>query len=155
MYDIAAEHAPAIGAAFLLVVALWLALRALSALARRRVPGAVRLVETSRATSAVTKLAGVLILVSGVIHLVLIPSHEGITGVLFVINGLGFMVLGVAAFFTTWWRRPAGFWLVATIVAYAVWIIAGWETPDQIRIACKLIELVALGLTMRLAKLGR
>jgi len=155
MYDIAAEHAPAIGAAILLVVSLWLALRALSALARRRVTWAVRLVETYRATSAVTKLAGVLMLVSGVIHLVLIPSHEGITGVLFVINGLGFMVLGVAAFFTTWWRRPAVFWLVATIVAYVVWIIAGWETPDQIGIACKLIELVALGLTVRLGQPGR
>src|SRR2546428_9079580 len=155
MSDIAAEHAPAIGAAILLVVSLWLALRALSALARRRVTWAVTLTETYCATTAITKLAGVLMLVSGVIHLVLIPSHEGITGVLFVINCLGFMVLGVAAFFTTWWRRPAVFWLVATIVAYVIWIIAGWETPDQIGIACKLIELVALGLTMRLAKLGR
>src|SRR3989442_6218317 len=155
MYDMAGEHAPAIGAAILLVVSLWLALRALSALARRRVTWPVRLVEPYRATSAVTKLAGVLMLVSGVIHLVLIPSHEGITGVLFVINGLGFMVLGVATFVSPWWRRPAVLWLIATIVAYVVWVIAGWETPDQIGIACKLIELVALGLTMRLAQPGR
>jgi hypothetical protein len=155
MYDMAAEHAPAVGAAIFLVVSLWLALRAFSALAHRQVTWAVTLVEAYRATSAITKLAGVLMLVSGVIHLVLIPSHEGITGVLFVIDGVGFIVLGAAAFVTPWWRRPAVLWLVATIVAYVVWVIAGWETPDQIGIACKLIELVALGLTMRFAQPGR
>src|SRR5207244_7442491 len=37
------------------------------------------------------------------------------------------------------------------MAAYIVWVVAGWETPDQIGIACKLIELVALGLLMRLA----
>jgi hypothetical protein len=155
MYDIAAEHSAAIGAAIFLVVTLWLVLRAFSALAHRRVTWTVTLVETYRATSAATKLAGVLMLVSGVIHLALIPSHEGITGVLFVVNGIGFLVLGVAAFFTTWWRRPAILWLLATILAYVLWIIVGWETPDQIGIACKLIELVALGLTMRLGPPGR
>jgi hypothetical protein len=151
MYDIAGEHAVAIGAAIALLVIVWLVLRALPVAAHRRVGWAVALLDTYRATSAITKLAAVLMLVSGVIHLVLVPSHEGITGLLFVINGLGFIVLGVAALFTSWWRRPAVLWLVATIVAYVVWVIAGWETPDQIGIACKLIELVALGLTMRLS----
>ena len=155
MYDIAGEHAVAIGAAIALLVTAWLVLRALSVLAHRRVGWAAALLDTYRAASAITKLAAVLMLVSGVIHLVLIPSHEGITGVLFVINSLGFIVLGVAALFTTWWRRPAVLWLVATIVAYIVWVVAGWETPDQIGIACKLIELVALGLILRLAQPGR
>ena len=155
MYDMAAEHTLAIGAAIFLVVSLWLALRVISALARRRVTWAVKILETYHTTSGVTMLAGVLMLVSGVIHLALISSHEGITGVLFVINGIGFLVLGFAAFFTTRWRRPAVLWLVATILAYVLWIIAGWETPDQIGIACKLIELVALGLTLRLAQPGR
>src|SRR5947209_17245983 len=150
MYDIAAEHAPAIGATIVLVVSLWLALGAFSTLARRRVTWALMLVETYRATSGITKLAGILMLVSGVIHLALIASHEGITGVLFVIDGLGFIVLGAAAFLTAWWRRSAVLWLVATIVAYVVWTVAGWETPDQIGIACKLIELLALGLVIRL-----
>jgi hypothetical protein len=155
MYDIAGEHASAIGAAIALLIFLGLVLRALPVLAHHRVGWAVALLDTYRATAAITKLAAVLMLVSGVIHLVLIPSHEGITGVLFVIDGLGFIALGVAAFFTSWWRRPAVLWLAATIVAYIVWVIAGWETPDQIGIACKLIELVALGLLMRLAPPGR
>ncbi|MDQ6712802.1 MAG: hypothetical protein M3Z28_06380, partial [Candidatus Dormibacteraeota bacterium] len=155
MYDVAGEHAAAIGAAIILLISLLLTLRLLSLLAHRRVGRAVALLEAYRATSGVTKLTAVLMLVSGVIHLALIPSHEGITGVLFVINGAGFIVLGVAALFTSWWRRPAILWLLATIVAYVVWVVAGWETPDQIGIACKLIELVALGLAMRLAQPGR
>jgi hypothetical protein len=155
MYDIATEHAAAIGAAIVLVVFLWVVVRALRLLAHRRVGWAVRLVEAYRATSPIARLAAALMLVSGAIHLALIPSHEGITGLLFVVNGLGFMVLGVAAIFTSWWRRPAIAWLVATIVAYIVWVVAGWETPDQIGIACKLIELVALGLVLRLGRPGR
>jgi hypothetical protein len=155
MYDTASEHAPAIAAAIVLVVFLWVTVRAVRLLAHHRVRWAVALVEAYRATSAITRLAAVLMLLSGVIHLALIPSHEGITGVLFVVNGIGFIVLAVAALFSSWWRRPAVLWLVGTIVAYVIWIIAGWETPDQIGIACKLIELVALGLTMRLAQPGR
>src|SRR5207253_370545 len=46
---------------------------------------------------------------------------------------------------------PAALWLAPTILAYLIWVIAGWETPDQVGIACKLIEIVALGLVMRLA----
>jgi hypothetical protein len=124
-------------------------------LAYRRIGWAVALIEAYGSASPMTKLAAGLMLVSGVIHLALIPSHEGITGLLFVINGIGFIVLAVAALFTAWWRRPAVVWLVATIVAYVVWVIAGWETPDQIGIACKLIEIVALGLVLRLAQPGR
>jgi hypothetical protein len=155
MYDTAAEHAPAIGAAIALLVLLWLLPRALFLLANRRIDWAAALANEYRATAAITKLAGVLMLVSGVIHLALLPSHEGITGVLFVVNGVGFVVLGVAALFTSWWRRPALLWLAATIVAYVVWVITGWETPDQIGIACKLIEMVALGLVLRLGPQGR
>jgi len=155
MYDTASEHAPAVAVAIVLLVVIWIVLRVLSVLANRRTRWAVSLLESYRAASAMTKLAAGLMLLSGAIHLALIPSHEGITGVLFVINGLGFVVLGIAAFVTSWWRRPAVLWLVATIAAYVVWIIAGWETPDQIGIACKLIELVALGLTLRLGQPGR
>src|SRR6266850_1814011 len=50
----------------------------------------------------------------------------------------------------TLWLRPAVLWLVSTSIGYVIWVVAGWETTDQIGFACKLIELVALGLTMRL-----
>jgi hypothetical protein len=85
----------------------------------------------------------------------LVPGHAGITGVLFVIDGLGFIALGAAPFVVTWWRRPAILWLSATIGAYIVWIIAGWERPDQVGVADKLVELTALGLVMRLGQPSR
>jgi hypothetical protein len=155
MYDIATDHAGALSATLVLLVFLWVFVRGLRFLAGRRLTWAVRFAEPYTAAPAITKLAAGLMLLSGAIHLALVPGHEGITGLLFVIDGLGFIVFGIAAFVTTWWRRPAALWLVATILAYIVWVIAGWETPDQIGIACKLIELVALGLVMRLGQSGR
>jgi hypothetical protein len=151
MYDIAIDHAGAISAALITLVFAFAFVFGLRFLAARRVPWAVRIRHAYEAAPSITKLAAALLLLSGGIHLALVPGHEGITGVLFVIDGLGFIVFAIAAFLTTWWRRPAVLWLAATILAYIVWVIAGWETPDQIGIACKLIELVALGLLMRLA----
>jgi hypothetical protein len=151
MYDIATDHAPALSAAILLLLFLWIFGHLMRFLARRNAAWVVPFVNAYDAAPAMTKVAATLMLLSGGLHLALVPGHEGITGVLFVIDGLGFIVLGIAAFITTWWRRPAVLWLAATIVAYIVWVIAGWETPDQVGIACKLIELVALGLAMRMA----
>jgi len=149
MYDIATDHAPAIGAAILLLLFLWVFFGGLRLVARRGASWATRAVDAFDRTSALTKLAAVLMLLSGTIHLALVPGHEGITGILFVIDGLGFIGLGLAVFITNWWRRPAIVWLTTTIAAYLVWVVAGWETPDQVGIACKLIELVALGMVLR------
>src|SRR4029077_12439219 len=138
MYDIATAHAGALSAVLITLgfgFALILGLRSLGA----RVAWATRTRQAYEAAPSITKLAAALMLASGAIHLALAPGHAGITGALFVIDGMGFMALAVAPFLTTWWRRPAILWLLATIVAYIVWIIAGWETPDQVGIACKLM----------------
>src|SRR5437879_642963 len=151
MYDVATDHAGGLTAAFLLLLFVFAFGRGLRFMAGRRVAWVVRVTQAYDAAPSITKLAAALMLLTGGIHLALVPGHEGITGMLFVIDGLGFIGFAIAAFMTTWWRRPAALWLVATILAYLVWVIAGWETPDQVGIACKLIELVALGLLMRLA----
>jgi hypothetical protein len=151
MYDIATDHAGGLSAALITLVFGFVFVLGLRFLASRRMAWAVRLTQPYDAAPSITKLAAALMLLSGGIHLALAPGHEGITGLLFVLDGLGFVGFAIAAFLTTWWRRPAVLWLVATVVAYIVWVIAGWETPDQIGIACKLIELMALGLLMRLA----
>lgn len=137
MYDVASEHSAAL-TVLLLLLPIWLA---------------VRWLPRYQAASLLTRWAAWLMLATGLLHLALIPTHlpaEALTALLFLIDGLGFLVLSVAAFFTRWWRPVAGFWLSATILAYLLWVIAGWETPDQVGIACKLIELMALGLVMRL-----
>jgi len=151
MYDVAAAHAPALTAAMLMIAFCWLFVQLLRIMAHRQLlPAAVGFVAAYDRVPSITKLAAALMLASGAIHLTLVPGHAGITGALFVIDGLGFIALALAPFVVSWWRRPAIFWLWATIIAYVVWVVAGWETPDQVGIACKLIELVALGLVMRL-----
>jgi len=155
MYDIATDHAPALSAAIVLLAFCLVFLRLLRFLAERQAGWAVRFLEGFDAASPMAKLAAALMLVSGAVHLALVPGHEGITGLLFIIDGLGFIALALAVFVTAWWRRPAALWLSATLVAYLVWVIAGWEAPDQVGIACKLIELIALGLVMRLKNTAR
>jgi hypothetical protein len=150
MYDIATDHAGALSPAILLLLFGFAFVGGLRFLAARRAGWAMRITQAYDAAPSMTKVVATLMLLSGGIHVALVPGHQGITGILFVIDGLGFIAFAIAAFITTWWRLPATVWLVATILAYLVWVIAGWETPDQVGIACKLIELVALGVAMRL-----
>src|ERR1700719_8288 len=127
MYDIATDHAIALTAALLLLLFVFAFVGGLRFLSGCRIAWAVRVRQAYDAAPPITKLAATLMLLSGAIHLALVPGHEGITGVLFVIDGLGFIAFAIAAFLTTWWRRPAVLWLAATILAYIVWVITGWE----------------------------
>ena len=155
MYDIANDHSAGLTAAFAVALAGIVLLFTLRVLARHRVAGASALLARYDAAPLMTRVAAGLMLVSAAIHLALVPGHDGITGILFLVDGLGFVALAIAAFTTSWWRRAAAFWLSATIAAYIVWTLAGWETPDQVGILCKLIELIALGLVLRLARPAR
>lgn len=151
MYDVAAAHGAGYVAALLAVPFAWLSLRLIRLAAARRLGWAMRWSDNYRCSSATTRTAAALMLVSAAVHLGLMPGHlRTITGLLFLINALGFVFLSWAAFATTWWRRAAALWLTATILGYPLWLIAGWERADQVGIACKLVELVALGLVMRL-----
>ncbi len=152
MYDLANEHIAGYVAALLTLPIAWLFLRLIQLAAKHRVAWAIRFADGYRASSPMTKTAAALMLVSAAAHLALAPGHlTEPVGILFVVDAAGFVVLSWAAFVTTWWRRPAGLWLTATILAYVVWLVAGWETPDQVGIACKLVELVALAMVLRLA----
>src|SRR6202171_536976 len=142
MYDIATDHAGALSASLITLVFGVAFVLGLRFLATRHVAWAVRTTQAYGAAPSITKLAAALMLLSGGIHLALVPGHEGITEVLFIVDGLGFIGLAVDAVFTTWGRRPAVLWLGAAMPASIVWVIAGWESPDQVGFACKLIELV-------------
>ena len=89
MYDIAIDHAGAIGAALMTLTFAVAFVFGVRFLAARRVGCAVRITHAYGAAPAVTKLAAALMLVSGGIHLALVPGHEGITGALFVIDADG------------------------------------------------------------------
>jgi len=152
MYDVSIEHIAGYVAALLALPIAWLLVHLIRLAATHRIAWAMRFVDGYRSSSAMTKTAVALMLVSAAAHLALAPGHlTEAAGILFVIDAAGLIILSWAAFVTTWWRRPAALWLTANILAYVVFMVAGWETPDQIGIACKLVELVALAMVLRLA----
>jgi hypothetical protein len=134
MFDIAPDHAIGLYAA---LVALPLALIAIRLRpGRHRVPGTVL-------------GASVLLAMAGAIHLGLISthSHEPFTALLFLMNGTGYLALSVA-FTWRWWRPAAAALLTATLLGYLVYIALGFDSPDQVALATKLVELIALGLVL-------
>src|SRR6266536_2190341 len=91
--------------------------------------------------------AGLAVLSAGA-HLALAGSHGGVTGALFLADGLALLAVAPIAFSGWPWRLPAAFLLGSTVLAYLVFLVAGWEGPDQVGLASKLVEIAALGLLM-------
>ncbi len=135
MYTVSSEHAIGLVAGMLALPAALVALRFHPAW--RRVPGTVR-------------AAAILMMVSGGVHLALIPQHlstEPLTSALFLLNGLLF--IGLASAFTwRWWRLASATLLAMTVLGYLFYIAVGLEGPDQVGLATKLVELTALGLVL-------
>ena len=134
MFDIAPDHAIGLYAGLLALPLALIAIRLRPG--RRGVPGTVL-------------AASVLLAMSGAIHLALISTHvtEPLTSWLFLANGTGYIVLSFA-FTWRWWRLAAASLLVATLLGYLVWIAIGLDSPDQVALATKLLELTALGLVL-------
>jgi hypothetical protein len=92
-----------------------------------------------------------LLLVTGFVHIALVPEHlrqaPGL-GVLFALDGAAFIILALASLRFGWWRRPTTVLLVATILAYLVVIIRQREAVEDLAVATKLVELAALGLVV-------
>jgi len=133
MFDIAPDHA--IGF-FTGLLALPVALLALRLRRPVGVPGTVL-------------GASVLMAVSGAIHLGLSWTHrqEPITAVLFVLNGISYLAL--SQLYTWRWWGPASVALItATLLGYLGYIVLNFDTPDQVALATKLLELTALGLVL-------
>jgi hypothetical protein len=94
-----------------------------------------------------------LLLLTGVVHLALVPDHlrqAPSLGVLFALDGAAFVILALASlrFNGARWRWPAVALLVATILAYLGMVISRREAVDDLGVATKLIELAALGVLL-------
>jgi len=92
------------------------------------------------------------LLLTGVIHLGLVPDHlteqPGLAP-WFVLDGVVFVVLGLATLRPSKWPRAlAAALLVATIAAYVGVVASGREAVEDLGVATKLIELLALGLIL-------
>jgi hypothetical protein len=134
MFDISPDHAIGLYAGLLALplalIAMWLRP------VRNSVPGTVQ-------------IASVLMTISGAIHLGLVSTHLGerITAVLFILNGIAYIAL--AQMFTwRWWRPAAAALVLMTIFGYLGFIALGFDSPDQVALATKLLELITLGLIL-------
>jgi hypothetical protein len=134
MFDIAPDHAIGLYAGLLVLPIALLALRFRKS--RRGVPGTVL-------------ASSILLAMAGAIHLGLVFSHlnEPITATLFVLNGLSYLVLS-QIFTWRWWRPAVAALITMTLLGYLVYIVLGFDSPDQVAVSTKLIELTALGLVL-------
>jgi hypothetical protein len=134
MFEIAPDHAIGLYAGLLALPIALIALRLMPG--RHSVPG------TAQA-------AAVLMAMSGAIHLGLVSTHieEPVTAALFVMNGVAYIALSLA-FTWRWWRLASAALLTVTVLGYLVYIALGFDTPDQVALATKLLELAALGLVL-------
>ncbi len=134
MFDIAPDHAIGLYTGLLALPFALLALRLRRS--ARTVPGTVL-------------GASALMAVAGAIHLGLVWTHrdETITALLFVLNGVSYIVL--SQFYTWRWWRPASVALITmTILGYLGYIVLNFDSPDQVAVATKLLELATLGLVL-------
>jgi hypothetical protein len=134
MFVIAPDHAAGLYAGLLALPFALIAIRLRPA--RRAVPGTVL-------------GASVLMAMAGAIHLGLIGSHlnEPLTALLFLMNGTAYIVLSLA-FTWRWWRLASASLLIATVLGYLAYIALGFDSPDQVALTTKLLELTALGLIL-------
>jgi hypothetical protein len=103
-----------------------------------------------RQAPATVQIAAVLMAVSGGIHIALIPHHletDPLTSLLFAFNGLAFFALAVAVRWR-WWRAGSVLLIAATVVGYLFYIATRRESPDQVGLVTKVIELIALGMVL-------
>src|SRR5215468_2622364 len=94
---------------------------------------------------------GWLLVFTGGVHVGMAFGHtagQPFLSLLFVVNGVTYLVLAVLRRDRRWWRPVTGLLLLGTIVAYLVLVGIGREQPDPVGILDKLAELLALGLVM-------
>ena len=143
MYEIIPDHELAIAS----VVALF-AGAFLLRFAARRWNWAQSLIDGYRSLTSIHKLLAWLLAVSGIVHLALAFGHEP-----YFMTPL-WLIGGVAPFWVLRrlmvgkrWRRWAALVMLGSIIGYMVSSISG-EAPDQVGIATKLVELLALGIVL-------
>lgn len=141
------EHGAALSALLYLPFGVLGAIAALQAAAGRGWAPARRLLTTLFSLPGRQQLALLLIALSATVHAALVPGHaseQPVTAVLFVLDAVALGAICLAGFTVRGWRVAAGLLLLANLGAYAVYLLAGWETPDPVGIGTKLAEALAL-----------
>lgn len=143
------DHLPALSALLFSAPLAVLALGGLQLAASRGWSPARRALERAARASRGSRLAALLLVMAGAIHLGLIPGHRGepLFAASFVAAGVGLPGLAAAVLLQLpHWRPLAAGALGAVLAAYLITRVAGVEGVDGLGVAAAGIELVALGL---------
>ena len=149
--DMSGDHAIALMGLLFLPVAVLPALLGLQ-MAGGRFASVARLWSHIEMAGPATRLSSFLLLATADIHLTLVPAHlaeQPITGLLFLVDGFALTAVALAALATSRWRVPALALLIANVLAYAVYVGAGWEGGDVVGVVTKLIELAGVAAVLR------
>jgi hypothetical protein len=147
VFSVPSEHLPGLVALVILPPLLWVTLSFVRAQAGAGAAWALRILDRYEDLSFTAKAVLFATLVGAVVHAAIVPTHwadEKITAILFIIDAAAFLM----AFYWTFTRRPHWrFVSVAasggTAIAYAIYILRGWETMDLVGLLTTTIEFAA------------
>lgn len=142
------EHLPALSALLTAAPLAVLAQAALQLAAARGWAPARLVLGRAAGVSAPDKLAALLLMVAGVVHLALVPGHgdEPLLAISFLAAGLAMTVLAAAAVLRVpRWRPFAAAIIAAVLAGYCATHVPGLEAVDALGIGTTALEAVALG----------
>jgi hypothetical protein len=147
IFSVPAEHRPGLVVLVVIAPVLWLALSALRAWARAGSAPALRYVDRYDGLTFTAKAVLFATLVGAAVHVAIVPTHwadERVTAILFIVDAAAFLI----AFFWTFtsrnhWQLVSVAITGGTAVAYAFYILRGWETMDLVGLLTTTIEFAA------------
>jgi hypothetical protein len=142
--SVPSEHLPGLVALVVLPLLLWVTLSSLRARAQAGSAWALRLLGRYDSLSFTAKAVLFASLVGAVVHAAIIPTHwaeERVTAILFIVDAAAFLI----AFYWTFmsrnhWRLVSVAITGGTAIAYAIYILRGWETMDLVGLLTTTIE---------------
>jgi hypothetical protein len=116
--------------------------------ARLGVLGAGAYLAAYERSAPAVRLAALLLAVTATVHLAVAPGHaaEPATAALFLLDATALTALAIGAFVLPRWRTLTAALLVANVVTYAAFLVAGREGLDAVGIGTKVVEVTALAL---------
>jgi hypothetical protein len=145
IFSVPSEHLPGLVALVVVSPLLWVTLSGLRATAQAGSARASRLLGRYDGLGFTAKAVLFGTLVGAVVHAAIIPTHwadERVTAILFIVDAAAFLIAFSWTFMSrAHWRLVSVAVTGGTAIAYAIYILCGWETMDLVGLLTTTIEL--------------